>query len=226
VSIWPVLGLGLQRGERVRDLILKMSMSVDGFVSDLDGRNTWMFGADQEAKAWSVEFIWNASLHIMGGRSFEGMAAWWPTSTDQFAPPMNQIPKAVFTRKGPSILTNGNTPAGLDEARAKTGTTQSAELQPGGESWAQAYVASGDLVEEIAKLKAREGKPIVAHGGVSFARSLVAERLVDQFALMVAPVALGRGLSVFSELAAPTPLKLMSSKTFPGGAVAQIYRAA
>jgi dihydrofolate reductase len=226
VSIWPVLGLGLQRGERVRDLILKMSMSVDGFVSDLDGRNTWMFGADQEAKAWSVEFIWNASLHIMGGRSFEGMAAWWPTSTDQFAPPMNQIPKAVFTRKGPSILTNGNTPAGLDEARAKTGTTQSAELQPGGESWAQAYVASGDLVEEIAKLKAREGKPIVAHGGVSFARSLVAERLVDQFALMVAPVALGRGLSVFSELAAPTPLKLMSSKTFPGGAVAQIYRPA
>jgi dihydrofolate reductase len=127
----------------VRDLILKMSMSVDGFVSDLDGRNTWVFGADQEAKAWVVEFIWNASLHIMGSRSFEGMAAWWPTSTDQFAAPMNQIPKAVFSRQGPAILRNGNTPPGLDEARARAGTTQSAELQPGGESWAEAYVASG-----------------------------------------------------------------------------------
>jgi len=59
-----------------------------------------VFGADQEAKAWVVEFIWNASLHIMGSRSFEGMAAWWPTSTDQFAAPMNQIPKAVFYGRG------------------------------------------------------------------------------------------------------------------------------
>ena len=80
-----------------------------------------------------------------------------------------------------------NTTAALDEARAKAGTTQSAELQPGAESWAEAYVASGDLAEEIAKLKAQEGKPIIAHGGVSFARSLVAQGLVDQFALMWPP---------------------------------------
>jgi hypothetical protein len=60
----------------VRELILKMSMSVDGFVSDLEGRNRWVFGADQEAKAWVVEFISNASLHIMGSRSFHDMAAW------------------------------------------------------------------------------------------------------------------------------------------------------
>ena len=210
----------------MRELILKMAMSVDGFVSDLEGRNTWMFGADQEAKAWGVEFIWNASLHIMGSRSFHGMAAWWPTSTDQFAPPMNQIPKAVFSRQGLANLMNADTVAGLDEARARAGATQSAELQPGGESWAEAYVASGDLAQEIATLKAEEGKPIIAHGGVSFARSLVAEGLVDQLALIVAPVALGKGLSLFSELAAPKPLKLISAKAFPGRAVAQIYRPA
>ena len=210
----------------MRDLILKMAISIDGFVSDVDNRNTWMFGADQEAKAWAVEYVWNASLHIMGSRSFHDMAAWWPTSTDVFAPPMNQIPKAVFSRQGPAILRKVNTSAALDEARTKAGPAQSAESQPGAESWAEAYVASGDLAEEIAKLKAQEGKPIIAHGGVSFARSLVAQGLVDQFALFVAPVALGRGQPLFSELAAPTPLKLMSSKAFPGGAVAQIYRAA
>ena len=210
----------------MRDLILKMSISIDGFVSDLDGRNTWMFGADQETKAWVVETIWNASLHIMGSRSFRGMAAWWPTSTDQFAPPMNRIPKAVFSRRGLADLMNADTVGGLDEARARAGTTQSVELQPGGESWAEAYVASGDLAEEIAKLKAHEGKPIIPHGGVSFARSLVAQGLVDQFALIVAPVALGEGLPLFSELAAPMRLKLVSSKAFPGGAVAQIYRSA
>jgi riboflavin biosynthesis pyrimidine reductase len=48
-------------------------------------------------------------------------------------------------------------------------------------------VASGDLAEEIAKLTAQEGKPIIADGGVSFARSLVAQGLVDQFVLWVAP---------------------------------------
>ena len=50
----------------MRDLILKMSISIDGFVSDPDGRNGWMFGTDQEAKAWSVETLWSAGLHIMG----------------------------------------------------------------------------------------------------------------------------------------------------------------
>jgi dihydrofolate reductase len=142
------------------------------------------------------------------------MAAYWPTSTDMFAPPMNEIPKAVFSRQGPAILAN------------VAGTGGSAELQPGAESWAEAYVASGDLADEIAKLKAQEGKPIMAHGGASFARSLIAQGLVDQFTLLVHPVALGKGLPVFSELAAPTRLKLMSSKVFPGGSVAQIYRAA
>lgn len=208
----------------MRDLILKMAISIDGFVSDLEGRNTWMFGADQEAKAWGVEFIWNASLHIMGSRTFQAMAAWWPTSTDVFAPPMNQIPKAVFSRQGPAILTKTNTSPALDEARARAGTTQSAESQPGAASWTEAYVATGDLAEEIAKLKAQKGKPIIAHGGVSFARSLIAHGLVDQIALVVAPVALGKGLLLFSELAAPMPLELMSSKSFSGGAVAQVYR--
>jgi dihydrofolate reductase len=220
--------LGQDRPEEdaVRDLILKMSISIDGFVSDLEGRNTWMFGADQEAKAWAVEYLWTAGLHIMGSRSFQDMAAWWPTSTDPFAAPMNRIPKAVFSRQGPAILTKASTSAALDEARARAGATQSAELQPGGESWAEAHVASGDLAADIAALKAQGGKPIIAHGGVRFARSLVALGLVDQFALMVAPVALGKGLPLFSELAAPTPLRLMSSKAFPGGAVAQIYRPA
>jgi dihydrofolate reductase len=204
----------------MRQLILKMGMSVDGFVSDLDGTNRWMFGADQEAKAWGVETIWNASLHIMGSRSFLGMATYWQTSADQFAPPMNQIPKAVFSKQGSAILKDVSTTAALAAAGP------AAELQPGAASWAEAYVASGDLAEEIARLKESDGKPIIAHGGVHFARRLVAHGLVDQFALTIAPVALGQGQPLFSDLTTPIKLKLVSSKAFPGGAVAQIYRPA
>jgi dihydrofolate reductase len=210
----------------MRDLILKMSVSLDGFVGSPDGGVKWVFHNDQEATAWTVETVWNASLHIMGSRTFHDMAAYWPTSTEVYAPPMNQIPKAVFTRQGSAILKAANTTAALRDARANAGSGRAAELQPGADSWAKAYVASGDLAVEVAKLKAQDGKPIIAHGGAGFARSLVAQGLVDQYHLLVHPIALGKGLPVFSQLAAPRPLKLVSSTAFPWGSVAQIYRPA
>lgn len=208
------------------DLILKMSISIDGFVGGPDGGIKWVFDSDPEATAWTVETVWNSSLHIMGSRTFHDMAAYWPTSAEVYAPPMNQIPKAVFSKQGPAILKTVNTTAGLKDARANAGPGGSVALQPGAETWAEAYVASGDLAEEVAKLKAQDGKPIIAHGGASFARSLVARGLVDQYDLLVHPIALGKGLPVFSDLAMPRPLKLISSKAFPAGSVAQIYRPA
>ncbi|HEV2272130.1 MAG TPA: dihydrofolate reductase family protein [Steroidobacteraceae bacterium] len=196
----------------MRELILKMSISIDGFVASADGGAKWVFETrDDNAAEWTVKTIWDASLHIMGGRTFRDMAAYWPTSTAVYAPPMNQIPKAVFSKQGASIL---------------PGTSTAAALQPGADSWAQAYVATGDLGEEIAKLKARDGKPIIAHGGASFARSLVALGLVDRYVLLVHPVALGKGLPLFAGLPAQRTFKLVSSTTFAGSAVAQVYRPA
>jgi len=205
----------------MRELILGMSVSLDSFVSGPEGEAKWIFSGDQEAIAWKVENAWNAGLHIMGSRTFQGMAAFWPTATGVFAPPMNQIPKAVFSKQGPAILKAATTT--LRDAQAQAGDTQTG-LQPGAESWAEAYVASGDLADEITKLKAQDGKPIIAHGGAAFARSLVAQNLVDEYVLLVYPIALGKGVPIFSDLPAPRPLKLVRSRAFPLGAVAQIYR--
>ena len=121
---------------------------------------------------------------------------------------MNEIPKAVFSRRGPAVLEAATAAKGL----------------PGAQSWAQAQVLTGDLAEEVAKLKAGDGKPIVAHGGVTFARSLIASGLVDEFILAVHPIALGKGKPLFADLPSPLPLKLVSSTAFPGGAVAQVHR--
>ena len=143
----------------MRDLILKMSISIDGFVGGPDGQIKWVLDGDQESRTWTVETVWNASLHIMGSRTFHDMAAYWPTSTEVFAPPMNQIPQTVFSKQGTAILRAVNTTGALKDARAHAGTEQSAELRPGGESWTEAHVASGDLAEEVAKLKAQDGKP-------------------------------------------------------------------
>jgi dihydrofolate reductase len=212
----------------VRKLILKMSVSIDGFVAGPTGRIDWLFNdRDPTSTAWTLETVWNASLHLMGSRTFHDMMAFWPTSTEVYAAPMNQIPKAVFSKQGLAILERGDTTAALqDAARAGGKDDQPKQLQPGAESWGNAYVASGDLRQEIEKLKAGDGKPMVAHGGASFARSLIAQGLVDEYHLLVHPVALGKGLAIFSDLTEPRRLQLMKSIAFPAGSMARLYRPA
>lgn len=203
----------------MRELILTMTMSLDGFVCGPEGELDWIFDGDQEAIAWKLENVGNASLHIMGSHTFQTMAAYWPTSTSVFAPPMNQIPKAVFSGQGPAILKAA-------ETQANAGSTHSERLQSGAESWGEAYVAGGDLADEIARMKTGDGKPIIAHGGAAFARSLIAQELVDRYALVVHPIALGKGMPIFSDVVPPRRLKPISSTAFPGGSVVQIYRPA
>ena len=198
----------------MRELILKMFMSLDGFVGSADGNpGALMPPADPVGKAWNAERAWDTSLHLVGSRTFQMWAGYWPTATDEFAAPMNQIPKAVFSKRGPAILEAARV------AQDKPGTRQS-----GAESWAQAYVASGDLVEEVTKLKSQDGKPMFAYGGATFARSLIAHGLVDQFELAIIPIVLGQGLPIFNELTHPRRLNLISSKAFPKGTVVQVYR--
>lgn len=206
----------------MRALKVVMAMSLDGFVSDIEGSNGWMFTGDQAAMAWKVDAVSNAGLHIMGSRTFRAMAGFWPTAISPFAAPMNRIPKAVFTRQGPAIL---QAAAAATAPQTNANQAQVAALQPGGESWAEAYVAGGDLADEVARLKADDGPPIVAHGGAAFVRSLIARNLVDEYALLVYPLALGQGLPIFSELTGKRQLALVGTTAFPSGAVAQTYRA-
>ena len=117
----------------MRELILKMSMSIDGFVATTDGGIKWIFEtSDAEGKAWTLKTVSDASLHIMGSRTFQDMAAFWPTSTDVFAATMNQVPKAVFSRRGAAALSKVTTTTALKDARVDTGG-QKASVQPGAE---------------------------------------------------------------------------------------------
>jgi dihydrofolate reductase len=186
----------------MRDLILAMSVSLDGFVAGPNDEIDWVFSTGGSAvKAWKLTSVSSAGVHIMGSRTFASMAAYWPSSTDVFAPPMNEIPKVVFAR--------GGLPA-----------TEPAALA----SWRDARVASGPLADEIAGLKREGGKPIFAHGGATFAQSLVRANLVDEYRLTVHPVALGRGKALFATLEARTTLALVECTSFDGGAVGLVYR--
>jgi dihydrofolate reductase len=181
----------------MRKLILRMSMSMDGFVSGPNGELDWIFRhIDQESTAFGVAQLWDAGVHAMGRATYGDMAAHWPTSTEPWAPPMNEIPKVVFSRT-------------LKDA-----------------PWGPTRILGGDLAEEVARLKSEPGKNILAHGGARFAQALTRLGLVDEYWLLVHPVALGGGLAMFKELPKPLDLKLVSVKTFSGGPIAKTYRPA
>ena len=205
----------------MRKLILKMSVSIDGFVGGPAGELDWIFRTmDDEAAAWTIKAISHAGVHIMGSRTFKDMAAYWPSSTEPFAPPMNNIPKVVFARKG---LDGGTQTRGLDDARASALSPPTTATPKAVASWTSARVASGPLAEEVARLKNEPGGPIVAHGGATFAQSLVRDGLVDEYQLLIHPVALGRGLPLFAKLTEPLTFELVEVKRFPRGAAAHIY---
>ena len=195
----------------MRKLIMKMSITVDGFVGGPNGEKDWVFkSSDEESRAWSVGQTWDASgLIIMGRKSFEVMAPYWPTATGPFAAPMNEIPKGVFTKKGF---------AGVDFS--------SAEQSPTVASWAGARVFDGDLAEGIRTLKAEPGSAILAIGGAGFMRSLIATGLIDEYVLVTHPVILGSGLQIFTDLPKPLDLNLVDVKVFSKGIIGRTYQPA
>jgi dihydrofolate reductase len=179
----------------MRKLVLKMSVSLDGYVCGPNGEIDWLFDSlDEGASAWLVDTLSQAGVHLMGSTTYRDMAAYWPQSDEVFAAPMNEIPKFVFSRT-------------MTEA-----------------AWPDSHVIDGNLAGEIGRLKQLSGGYMLAHGGVRFARSLVALGLVDEYRLLVHPVALGKGRALFGELEAPLPLKLVEATRFGGGAVAKVLR--
>ncbi len=215
----------------MRKLVLKMSITVDGFVGGPNGEIDWIFKSlDDGATTWIIDTLWQAGVHIMGSRTFHDMVAYWPTSSEPFAAPMNQIPKVVFSKSG--LRTDAASMSGLttialidatrlrptDASRATSGTI------PSGAAWSESRVASGELAAEIARLKEEPGKSILAHGGARFAQSLAALELIDEYRLLVHPVAIGNGLPLFANATKPLDLKLVSTSVFGAGAVAHVYR--
>jgi dihydrofolate reductase len=209
----------------MRKLMLKMSISLDGFCadSDPDGPQKWLFDtADDESNAWELSFITDAGYHAMGHETYRVMAGFWPVSTDVFAEAMNSIPKLIFTRRGLDAGDAAITPRAVAEAR-KSPEGKSIPTDDIIRSWTHPRVANGDLGEEIRKLKHEDGKDIIAYGGASFAQSLIELDVVDDYRFLIHPVILGRGLPVFTKARAWMHLELVEERRFPKGAVAHVY---
>jgi dihydrofolate reductase len=150
-------------------LVLKMSVSLDGYVAPPDGSAGWIAaGGSDDGFSWTVETVSGAAAHLMGAATYTGWSGYWPSASGPFAKPMNEIPKVVFSNS----LTSAD--------------------------WGETAIAAGDLAVSVTRLKReRPDGYLLAHGGARFARSLVETGLIDEYRLVIHPVILGAGEPLF-----------------------------
>ena len=185
----------MAKGHEMRPVVLQMGVTVDGFVHGAKGYEDWGLPPEEdEVVAWKVASLREAGTHVMGRLTYEAMAAVWPTTTGVYADVMNEIPKVVFSR-----------------------TLTRAE-------WPESRIARGDLAQEIDRLKREPGGVILAHGGATFVDALIGEGLIDEYRLVIHPVAIGHGTGLFTARREPLRLQLIDARTFPSGTAIHVYR--
>jgi dihydrofolate reductase len=168
----------------MRPVVVQMGVTLDGFGHGAKGYEDWgLPPEDDGVVAWKAASLGEAGTHIMGRRTYEAMASVWPGESGVYADVMNEIPKVVFS----STLTRAE--------------------------WPVSSIASGGLADEIDRLRREPGGIILAHGGKTFLDALIGAGLVDEYRLVIHPVAIGHGAGLFEVL--PAPLRSSSSRPAP-----------
>lgn len=180
----------------MRKLVLQMGVTLDGYVAGPGGEGDWGLPPEHpDVRAWKVASLRQVGTHIMGRVTYEQMAEHWPTAAGDYAAFMNTLPKVVFSTTLPAA------------------------------GWAGSRIARSDLAEEIAALKSEPGgEVIMAHGGAAFVQALSRLGLIDEYRLVILPVALGNGLPLFKDLANPLRVELAEARSFPDGTAIHVYQ--
>jgi dihydrofolate reductase len=190
----------------VKKVILQEFVSVDGLAAgpndSVDFVPASMQG-DQRFGQRQMEFLDSIDTILLGRVTYDLFAGHWPNVTSAadkpFADKLNAIPKVVFSRT-------------LDRA-------------PWG-SYPDAKIVKTSAAKEVANLRQGSGKDMVIWGSISLAQSLMNEGLIDEYQLVVCPVVLGDGRSLFPEKNDSVNMKLLTTKSFDRGAVLLAYAAA
>jgi len=179
----------------VRKVVYSMTMSLDGFVADAEGAIDFT-APDEELHRFHNERVRGQTSQLLGRRLYETMLYWDedaerdPRATDatlEFAGIWKPLEKIVFSRT-------------LTEVQG-TNTR----------------LAEGTPAEEVERLKAEPGEGDIGVGGADLAAQLLADGLVDDFHLFVAPILLGAGTRFFPPLDRRFPLELVEQREFAGG---------
>jgi dihydrofolate reductase len=179
-------------------------ISLDGVVEGPAGddgfvRGAWSFEFDrgEEGDKFKLNETRASDGLLLGRRTYEGFAAAWPSRDGEFADKFNEMPKYVVSSTLRDPAWNNTT-----------------------------VLSSGDVTEEVERLKREQEGELIVHGSAQLAAALIEADLVDEIRLMVFPVVLGTGKRLFGPTSDSKRLTLAESKLVGDGVAILVYRAA
>jgi dihydrofolate reductase len=189
----------------VRKVVVSQFVSLDGVVED---PSSWTFQfSGEEQQKYKLDELAAADTLLLGRVTYEEFAAAWPKMMEQYEGPgraelgeyadmMNGYPKFVVST-----------------------TLREAE-------WNNSTVITGNVADEVSRLKQQPGKDILVFGSTELVNALVRHGLVDEFRLMVFPIVLGGGKRLFDDAGEQRALSLVDTKTFGTNVVILTYEPA
>ena len=183
-------------------IIMSENVSLDGVIEDPAGDEGFRVGgwvgriADRpEVAKVTLDEALAAEALLLGRRSYEWLAARWPSRTGALADRLNSVPKYVVSST-------------LEEP-----------------TWNNSTVLKGDVVTEVSKLKQELNGDIVVPGSFQVLRTLIEHDLVDELRLKVYPVVLGAGEHLFGQTSDKKPMRLVNAQTLDDGVAFLTYEA-
>jgi dihydrofolate reductase len=185
-------------------IIVSENVTLDGVIQDPAGDEGFRHGGwvgrigargREEAAKVAVDEALNTDAMLLGRRSYEFLAARWPSRTGALADRLNSKPKYVV----------------------------SSTLQD--PDWNNTTVLNGDVVNEVSTLKRQVAGNIIIAASIQLVRTLMEHDLVDELWLMIYPVVLGAGERLFGETSDKTSLRLVDARTVDNDLVYVTYRA-
>ncbi len=177
-----------------------MRQVVSALFTSLDGvtesPDKWQFdNFDEDMMTAMGTALAELDAALLGRVTYQDWASYWPTATDEpYASFINNVPKYIVST-----------------------TLKKVE-------WKNSTLITGNLAEEIAKLKQQPGKNIGVQGSPTLVRSLLQNDLLDELMLMIHPVVVGKGKRLFTDGSDLKRMKLVDSKTTRTGVVLLTYQ--
>jgi dihydrofolate reductase len=191
----------------MRKIIVLSFVSLDG-VMQAPGRPEEDTSGGFKYGGWTVPYFDDTASKIMseqmghpfdlllGRKTYDIFASYWPRHNDDVGKPLNSATKYVAS----TTLQNP--------------------------TWEKTIVFKDNVVEELKKLKASDGPDLQVHGSGNFIQTLMKNDLVDEFWLKIFPITLGQGKRLFAEGTIPAAFTLIKSETTPSGVIVASYKRA
>ena len=178
----------------MRRLSVFNNVSIDGYFTDAHGDMSWAHRQDPQWNAFASENASGGGVLLFGRMTYELMARYWPTPAALEALPvvaaqMNTLPKVVFSRT-------------LQEP-----------------TWQNTELVRGDIETVVRRMKQEPGPDMVIMGSGTIVAQLTQARLIDEYQIVVTPIVLGSGRTMFDGVREKVDLRLTRTRVFDNGNV-------